>query len=100
MSRVSRRYPVTLASSSRQLSSYPSHLANHPVWTVPPEAADAYVAWLARRTGRRFRLPLEAEWEYAASNGDGREFPWGDAFEYGRASDAHHYLLVIGRKGN
>ncbi|KVO44146.1 hypothetical protein WJ85_20400 [Burkholderia ubonensis] len=108
------RYPVTNAEyreflvdtqspwlpSSWQLSSYPSHLANHPVWIVPPEAADAYAAWLARRTGRRFRLPLEAEWEYAASNGDGREFPWGDAFEYGRASDAHHYLLVIGRKGN
>lgn len=72
--------------TSWPLGIYPSCLANHPVWTVPPEAADAYAAWLARRTGRRFRLPTEAEWEYAASNGDGREFPWGPVFEAQRAN--------------
>ncbi|WP_308310399.1 SUMF1/EgtB/PvdO family nonheme iron enzyme [Streptomyces sp. CC210A] len=59
---------------------FPWALSNHPVWGVPPEAADAYAAWLSRRTGRRFRLPTEAEWEYAASGGDGREFPWGETF--------------------
>ncbi|MCX4162803.1 MULTISPECIES: SUMF1/EgtB/PvdO family nonheme iron enzyme [Paraburkholderia] len=94
------RYPVTHAEyrefledtqahwlpSSWQLGGYPSHLANHPVWTVPPEAADAYTAWLAQRTGRAFRLPTETEWEYAASSGDGREFPWGSIFEAGRAN--------------
>jgi len=67
--------------SSWTLGVYPAALANHPVWTVPPEAADAYAAWLAERTGRSFRLPSEAEWEYAASSGDGREFPWGEAFD-------------------
>jgi formylglycine-generating enzyme required for sulfatase activity len=72
--------------SSWNLGVYPSHLANHPVWTVSPEAADAYAAWLARRTGRSFRLPTEAEWEYAASNSDGREYPWGDDFEACRAN--------------
>lgn len=94
------RYPVTHAEyraflddtnapwlpSSWQLGSYPSHLANHPVWTVPPEAADAYAAWLAQRTGRAFRLPSEAEWEYAASNGDGRDYPWGETFDATRAN--------------
>jgi formylglycine-generating enzyme required for sulfatase activity len=59
---------------------YPHHLANHPVWTVPPEAADAYAQWLSQRTGRSFRLPSESEWEYAATGGDSREFPWGDEF--------------------
>jgi formylglycine-generating enzyme required for sulfatase activity len=67
--------------SSWPLGVYPSYLANHPVWTVPPEAADAYAVWLSARTGRGFRLLTEAEWEYAASGGDGREFPWGDAFD-------------------
>ena len=88
------RYPVTnaeyreflMATGSHRLptswrfGSYPHHLANHPVWTVPPEAADAYAAWLAATTGRGFRLPTEAEWEYAASGGDRREYPWGEEF--------------------
>ncbi|MEV6674083.1 SUMF1/EgtB/PvdO family nonheme iron enzyme [Streptomyces sp. NPDC051162] len=69
-----------LLPSSWRFGVYPERLANHPVWTVSAEAADAYAAWLARRTGRGFRLPTEAEWEYAASGGDGREFPWGDDF--------------------
>ncbi|WP_030903551.1 formylglycine-generating enzyme family protein [Streptomyces sp. NRRL F-5126] len=74
--------------SSWQFGVHPPHLANHPVWTVAPPAADAYAAWLSRRTGRRFRLPTEAEWEYAAGGGDGREFPWGDHFAAGRANTA------------
>jgi formylglycine-generating enzyme required for sulfatase activity len=69
--------------SSWHFGSYPHQLANHPVWTVPPEAADGYAAWLAANTGRQFRLPTEAEWEYAASGGDGREYPWGEQFDPG-----------------
>lgn len=60
---------------------YPAHAANHPVWTVSAEAADAYAEWLSGRTGRDFRLPTETEWEYAASGGGGREYPWGDRFD-------------------
>lgn len=66
--------------SSWRFGAYPELLANHPVWTIPAEAADAYAAWLAAATGRRFRLPTEAEWEYAASGGDGRAYPWGESF--------------------
>ena len=65
---------------------YPVERSNHPVYTVSPSAAAAYAAWLSRITGRRFRLPTEAEWEYAAAGPDGLEFPWGNDFAADRAN--------------
>ena len=41
--------------------------------------AVAYCDWLSEMTGRRFRLPTEAEWERAARGGlEQKEFPWGN----------------------
>ena len=41
--------------------------------------AVTYCDWLSRRTGHRFRLPTEAEWERAARGGrEGKKYPWGD----------------------
>jgi formylglycine-generating enzyme required for sulfatase activity len=40
-----------------------------PARCIAPADAEAYVGWLARRTGRHYRLPSEAEWEYATRAG-------------------------------
>lgn len=69
-----------------QFRRYPIEYANHPVYTVSAQAAKAYCAWLAAKTGRAFRLPTEAEWEYAAAGPQGLEFPWGAGFDADRAN--------------
>ncbi len=50
----------------------------HPVACVSWNDVRAYLDWLNRSTGRRFRLPSEAEWEYAARAGSSAVYPWGD----------------------
>lgn len=59
---------------------FPQAQSNHPVYTLTPQAAQAYIDWLSQVTKREFRLPSEAEWEYAASGPHGLTFPWGHEF--------------------
>lgn len=51
---------------------------NRPVIHVSWDDAQAYAAWLSEKTGKRYRLPTEAEWEYAARAGTTGRFFWGD----------------------
>lgn len=79
--------------SSWRFGRYPCNRGNHPVYSVSPAAAAAYAAWLSDVTGRAFRLPTEAEWEYAASGPDHLEYPWGDTFDDDLANTAETGLM-------
>ena len=57
-----------------------------PLINVSWDDAKRYVAWLSRMTGETYRLPTEAEWEYAARAGTTTAFSWGDEIGKGNAN--------------
>ena len=53
----------------------------HPVVCISWKEAQAYVAWLSKKTGHEYRLLSESEWEYAARAGTATANYWGDKQE-------------------
>jgi len=59
---------------------------DRPVINVSWDDAVAYIDWLNTESGRKFRLPSEAEWEYAARAGTTTDFWWGPEFSSDRGN--------------
>lgn len=57
-----------------------------PIHDISWSDAQDYVAWLREKTGAPYRLPTEAEWEYAARAGSETRFWWGEEVGVGRAN--------------
>ena len=59
---------------------------NRPVRSVSWDDAQLYVRWLSERTGARYRLLSESEWEYVARAGTTTRYHWGDEIGHNRAN--------------
>lgn len=59
---------------------------DHPVVCINYHDASAYAEWLSGKTGQRYRLPSEAEWEHAMRGGTSTAYYWGETWEPGRAN--------------
>ena len=70
-----------------------------PVMNVSWNDAKSYVAWLSRKTGKRYRLLTEAEWEYAARAGTTGPFHFGNTISTDQANYDGNYTYGPGRKG-
>ena len=60
--------------------------ANRPVINVSWDNATAYIQFLNKKTGKNYRLPSEAEWEYAARAGTKTAYSWGDKLGENKAN--------------
>jgi formylglycine-generating enzyme required for sulfatase activity len=85
------RYPIAIrewnaCAAAKECGFVASGKDDTPVTNASWSDAKHFVAWLAKTTGKAFRLPSEAEWEYAARGGTQTKYWWGDQFQAGMAN--------------
>ena len=71
----------------------------YPVINVSWDDARAYVQWLSQRTGKRYRLLSESEWEYVARAGTMEPFHTGETISADQANYDSSYTYGSGQKG-
>ena len=60
---------------------FPKEEAQHPVVAIYRKDAEAFCTWLSNQTAKKYRLPLEWEWELAACGPQIWWYPWGNQFD-------------------
>jgi formylglycine-generating enzyme required for sulfatase activity/class 3 adenylate cyclase len=85
------RYPLSVrewneCAAARACAFVATGKDDAPVTNVSWSDAKQFVAWLAGATRKAYRLPSEAEWEYAARGGTQTKYWWGDQFQSSMAN--------------
>jgi formylglycine-generating enzyme required for sulfatase activity/class 3 adenylate cyclase len=85
------RYPVSVrewneCAAAKACAFVAAGKDDAPVTNVSWADARQYVAWLSSATHKAYRLPSEADWEYAARAGTQSRFWWGEEFQPGMAN--------------
>ena len=92
------KYEVTQGQWEAMMGSNPSCFksgSNYPVEQVSWIDVQEFISRLNAATGKNFRLPTEAEWEYAASGGNKKR-----GFEYSGSSNINDVAWYTGNSGN